>query len=85
MGDVSRVQNLGYRTDPKTLFLNPNFLPARDPARDQTWASSIHAEHPLALEVVVIGDQLTSLEAPPFTILIAPNPTGQPARLEKLS
>ena len=32
----------------------------------------------------MIGDQLTSLEAP-FTILIIPNPTGQPARLEKLS
>ena len=50
-----------------TLFLNRNFLPARDLARDRTWASSIHAEHPSALEVVVIGDQLTSLGAPPFT------------------
>ena len=33
----------------------------------------------------MIGDQLTSLEAYPFTILIAPHPTGQPAYLEKLS
>ena len=33
----------------------------------------------------MIGDQLTSLKAPCFTILIAPNPTDQPARLEKLS
>ena len=37
---------------------------------------------PVALEVVVIGDQLTNLEV---TILIAPYPTIQPARLEKLS
>ena len=28
------------------------------------WASSIHAEHPFALEVIVIGDQLIYLEAP---------------------
>ena len=26
------------------------------------WASSIHAEHPFALKVIVIGDQLTYLE-----------------------
>ena len=38
-----------------------------------------------ALEIIVIGDQLTSFEAAPFTILIAPNPTGQPAHLKKLS
>ena len=31
------------------------------------WASSIHAEHSFALEVVVIGDQLTYLEAPFYT------------------
>ena len=37
-------------------------------------------------KVVVIGEQLTTLEAAPsFTILFAPNPTGQPACLEKLS
>ena len=29
---------------------------------------SIHAEHPFALRVVVIGDQLTYLEAHPFTV-----------------
>ena len=40
---------------------------------------------PAALKVVVIGDQLTSFEAYLFIILIAPNPTGQPARLEKLN
>ena len=33
------------------------------PARDQIWVSSIHAEHLFALEVVVIGNQLTYLEA----------------------
>ena len=40
---------------------------------------------PFTLEVVVTGDQLTSLEAALFTILISPYPMGQPARLEKLS
>ena len=29
-----------------------------------SWASSIHDEHPFALEVVVIGDQLTYLKVP---------------------
>ena len=33
----------------------------------------------------MIGDQLTNLEVAPFTILIAPNLTGQQALLEKLS
>ncbi|WP_375449252.1 hypothetical protein [uncultured Nostoc sp.] len=40
---------------------------------------------PFALEVVVTGDRLTSLEATPFTILISLYPTGQPAHLKKLS
>ena len=47
----------------KTLFLNCNFLSARDQVEyDQTWVSSIHAEHSFALEVVIIGDQLTYFE-----------------------
>ena len=69
----------------KTLFLNRNFLPARDLTRDQTELHPFTLSIPSALKVVVIGDQLTSLEAHPFTILIAPNPMGQPGRLEKLS
>ena len=51
---------------------------------EETWVSSIHAEHLFALKVVVIGNQLTYLKAT-FVILKAPNPTGQPACLEKLS
>ena len=53
----------------KTLFFNRNFLPACDLACDQTWASSIHAENSLALEVVVIGDKLIYLEVPFYKIL----------------
>ena len=44
----------------------------------------MHAEYPFALKVVVVDNQLTYLKAL-FTILIASNPTSQPARLEKLS
>ena len=45
----------------KTLFLKRNILSACDQvACDQTWVSSIHAEHPFALEVVVIVHQLTT-------------------------
>ena len=66
----------------KTLFLNPNFLPARDLARDRTWASSIHAEHPFALEVVVIGDQLTYLEAP-FYNFNCSTPNGSASQFGK--
>ena len=29
-----------------------------------SWASSIHAEYPFALEVIMIGDQLIYFEAP---------------------
>ena len=37
------------------------------------------------LKIVVIGDQLTYLEAPSFIILIALIPTDQPACLKKLN
>ena len=51
------------------FFLNCNFLSTRDRvACNQTWVSSIHAEHPFALEIVVIGDQLTYLESPFYII-----------------
>ena len=33
-------------------------------AYDQTWVLSIHAKHAIALDVIVIGDQLTSLKTP---------------------
>ena len=46
---------------------------------------SIHTEHPSVLEIVVISDQLTSLEISLFRILIAPNPINQLAYVEKLS
>ena len=69
----------------KTLFLNCNFLLARDLARDRTELYPYTLSILFTLKVVVIGDQLTSLEVASFTILIAPNPIGQPARLEKLS
>ena len=59
--------------DPPLASLPSHDLPPTDPrsardrpARDPTWVSSIHAEYPFALEVVVIGDQLTTLEALPF-------------------
>ena len=46
----------------KTLFLNRNFLPIRDLARDRTELLSIYAKHVSLLKVVVIGDQLTYLK-----------------------
>ena len=49
------------------------------------WALSIYVEHPFALEIIIISNQLTNLKELPFTILIAPYLTGQPAHLQKPS
>ena len=54
----------------KTLFLNCNFLPIHNLTHNQTWALSIYNEHPFAVEIGVIGDQLNSLKAVSFIILI---------------
>ena len=53
-------------------------------ARDQTRASSIHAEHPSALEVVVIGNQLNYLEALFYSYRYMKGICGNQSKIHKL-
>ena len=64
----------------KTVFLNRNFLSTFDQvAYNQTWVSFIHAEHPSALKVIMIGDQLTYLKAPFYNFNCSkPNGSANP-------
>ena len=64
MHQIGRLSPLDWVQSIKTLFLNCNFLSARDLACDQTELHSFTLSILFALEVVVVGDQLPYFKAP---------------------